>query len=49
MATVVVIDDETMNADALAFMLEAEGLAALEIPASQGQDPAQSLAPDSTS
>ena len=26
MATVVVIDDETMNADALAFMLEAEGL-----------------------
>lgn len=27
MATVVVIDDETMNADALAFMLAAEGLA----------------------
>lgn len=26
MATVVVIDDETMNADALAFMLAAEGL-----------------------
>lgn len=26
MATVVVIDDETMNADALAFMLSAEGL-----------------------
>lgn len=29
MATVVVIDDETMNADALAFMLAAEGLEVL--------------------
>ena len=35
--------------DRLAAVLEAEGLAALEIPAPQGQDPAQSLAPDSTS
>lgn len=43
--------DENLAAalDRLAAVLEAEGLAALEIPAPQGQDPAQSLAPDSTS
>jgi len=35
--------------DRLIAVLEADGLAALEIPAPQGQDPAQSLAPDSTS
>jgi adenosylhomocysteine nucleosidase len=48
--------DENLAAalDRLTAVLEAEGLAApgftnLEIPAPQGQDPAQSLAPDSTS
>lgn len=35
--------------DRLAAVLEADGLACLEIPAPQGQDPAQSFAPDSTS
>ncbi|MBD3836274.1 5'-methylthioadenosine/S-adenosylhomocysteine nucleosidase [Brevundimonas sp.] len=35
--------------DRLIAVLEADGLAALEIPAWQGQDPAQSLAPDSIS
>ena len=35
--------------DRLAAVLEADGLACLKIPAPQGQDPAQSFAPDSTS
>ncbi len=43
--------DETLAAalDRLIAVLEASGLAALEIPAPQGQDPAHTLAPDSTS
>lgn len=43
--------DENLAAalDRLIAVLDVDGLAALEIPASQGQDPAQSLAPDSTS
>ena len=43
--------DENLAAalDRLIAVLEADGLAALEIPPPQGQDPAQSLAPDSTS
>lgn len=42
--------DENLAAalDALIARLEADGLAALEIPAAQGLDPAHSLAPDST-
>ena len=42
--------DENLAAalDALVTRLEADGLAALEIPAAQGLDPAHSLAPDST-
>lgn len=42
--------DENLAAalDRLAAVLAARGLAALEIPAPEGQDPAQSLAPDST-
>ena len=41
--------DENLAAalDRLIAVLEAEGLAALEIPAAQGQDPAQPPAPDS--
>lgn len=35
--------------DRLIAVLEAQGLASLEIPARQGQDPAHTLAPDSTS
>jgi len=40
--------DENLAAalDRLIAVLEARGLAALELPAPQGQDPAQSLAPD---
>ena len=43
--------DENLAAalDRLIAVLDVDGLAALEIPASQGQDPAQSLASDSTS
>ena len=43
--------DENLAAalDRLIAVLEVEGLACLEIPAFEGQDPAQSLAPDSTS
>lgn len=43
--------DENLAAalDRLIAVLEADALACLEIPASQGQDPAQSLAPDSIS
>lgn len=43
--------DETLAAalDRLIAVLEAQGLASLEIPARQGQDPAHTLAPDSTS
>ena len=43
--------DENLAAalDRLIAVLDVDGLNALEIPASQGQDPAQSLAPDSTS
>ena len=42
--------DENLAAalDALIAVLEAHGLAALEIPAARGLDPAHSLAPDST-
>ena len=42
--------DENLAAalDALIAVLEAHGLAALEIPAAHGLDPAHSLAPDST-